>query len=151
MNKISWLVIALVIAAGAVMFFGWRYWGWFQSLGGVGIRETEFDLVRQEQIDKTTQDDIELRREVEDARIALEAYGFATQTVPASLTDLVPDYLNEVPVHVKYDRLTDTQAMVSAALSENQRQTMADDDGTDAARYELKIEIYKTDNVSQPQ
>ena len=143
MNKIGWIIIIIVIIAlVGVVFYGWRYGGWFAALEP---KAGEFDLVKQEKTDQQTLADIELRREVEDSRIALEAYGFDKGKLPATLSELVPDYLLAVPAQAKYDRLSDLTAVVSASLSELNRDLMNDDDGKDNARYELKIEIFKAE------
>lgn len=143
MKKIGWIIIIIVIiAAAAVLFYGWRYGGWFS---GASTKEGTFDLAKQEKIDQQTQDDIELRREVEDTRIALEAYGFDQGKLPVQLSELVPDYLAAVPAHVRYDRSGDSAALVSASLGELNNELMKDDDGRDDTRYELKVEIFKTE------
>ncbi len=142
MNKIGLVIIIVLVIAAAVgvVFYGWQYGGWFS---GDTTKEGDFDLVKQEKIDQQTQTDIELRREVEDSRIALEAYGFDKGKLPTQLSELVSDYLPAVPAHVKYDRLNDLTAVVSASLSDLNRDIMKDDDGADNNRYELKIEIIK--------
>lgn len=152
MKTIYWVIILIVLISVPLLLYAWLGLDWFQNQpvrNPVPDLENE-DVVQTmiasdeeiEAMDKQSEEDSRLVGEAEETMLALDSYARDNRTLPNQLSELVPDYLDQVYSDVTYKKISDTEAMVTVELSSEETELMSDDDGDDNTLYELMVEVF---------
>ncbi|GEM_PF-3375614 len=133
-----WILILILLITVPVLLYIWLGLNWFQANP---VRNPVPDLDKEDVVQTMIESDEEIMLHAVDTMVAVERYGLDKGSLPETVSAVVPEYLEEEYADVNYEKISDTEALVTVKLGDQGREFMADDDGVDDELYELTVEI----------